>query len=540
MGVIQLANKGDIRIFIKVLPEANSWENQAFLPVWQARTIHGNSKNYDRYEYNQGLEQPPKTGKMLRVSGLYTDFYQLSMSQAYYLSGRKTEKAIFDYFFRKLPFDGGYAVFAGLEVLLEQIESLKFGEDDLEYLAVQGFDQQFLQYLRSFKFEGNIYSAREGDLVYPTRPVAIVEASLIEAQILETLLLNFLNYQTLIATKASRMRQAAGDRHLIDFGMRRAHGPAALHASRAAIIGGFNATSNVEAAKEYNIPVSGTMAHSFIQSFDDELQAFRNYAEKWPHDCILLVDTYDTLKSGVPNAVRVAREMEKQGHRLKGIRLDSGDLAYLAKKSRVLLDEAGLPYVKIAVSNQLDEYVIRSLLGQDAPIDVFGVGTSLVTGQPDAALDGVYKLAFVADKPRIKLSESIAKVTLPFKKQVHRIYNGEHMALGAECISLWDEREVTQMFHPFEPGKFFRFSNHKTEPLLHQVMAKGKRISPPRSLDEIAAYSKARLQQLPLEYKRFENPHRYKIGLSRELKDSRDQLIATYSKKEHYESPGSY
>lgn len=462
------------------------------------------------------------------------------MSQAYYLSGRKSETAIFDYFFRKLPFDGGYAVFAGLEVLLEQIETLRFQEDDLEYLAAHGFDKQFLQYLREFRFEGNLYSSLEGDLVYPTRPVVVVEATLIEAQLLETLLLNFLNYQTLIATKASRMRQAAGDLSLIDFGMRRAHGPAAVHASRAAIIGGFNATSNVEAAKEFNIPVSGTMAHSFIQSFDYELQAFRNYAEKWPQDCILLVDTYDTLKSGLPNAIKVAGEMEKKGHRLKGIRLDSGDLAYLAKKSRALLDKAGLKYVKIAVSNQLDEYVIRSLLGQEAPIDVFGVGTSLVTGQPDAALDGVYKLAYVADKPRIKLSETIAKITLPSKKQVHRVYNGEDMALGAECISLWSELEVSKMFHPFEPGKFFSFSDYQTEPLLHEVMTGGKRINPARSLDEIAAYSKKRLEQLPLEYKRFENPHRYKIGLSRELKESRDKLIATYSKKENYESPGSY
>ena len=462
------------------------------------------------------------------------------MSQAYYLSGREKEMAIFDYFFRKLPFEGGYAVFAGLETLLEQLENLRFKEEDLEYLAANGFDPKFLKYLRDFKFKGSLYSSMEGDLVYPTRPVVVVEATLIEAQLLETLLLNFLNYQTLIATKASRIRQAAGEGTLIDFGMRRAHGPAAIHASRAAIIGGFNATSNVEAAKRYNIPASGTMAHSFVQSFDDELEAFRNYAEKWPENCILLADTYDTLKSGLPNAIRVAKEMEKKEQRLKGIRLDSGDLAFLARKSRELLDDAGLQYVQIAASNQLDEYVIRSLLEQEAPIDVFGVGTSMVTGQPDAALDGVYKLASTSYKPRIKLSETISKITLPSKKQVHRIYNGEQMALGAECISHWEEQEVDLMFHPFEPGKFLRFSNYTTEPLLHKVMEGGNRMLPARSLEEISNYSQKRLEQLPLEYKRFENPHLYKIGLSRDLKESRDKLIATYSKKKSNAGPGTY
>jgi nicotinate phosphoribosyltransferase len=232
--------------------------------------------------------------------------------------------------------------------------------------------------------------------------------------------------------------------------------------------------------------------------------------------------------------------MEKKEQRLKGIRLDSGDLAYLARKSRELLDDAGLQYVKIAASNQLDEYVIRSLLEQDAPIDVFGVGTSMVTGLPDGALDGVYKLASTSDKPRIKLSETISKITLPSKKQVHRIYNGEQIAVGAECISIWEEQEVDLMFHPFEPGKFFRFSNYKTEPLLHKVMEGGNRTLPARSLEEISNYSQKRLEQLPLEYKRFENPHLYKIGISRDLKESRDKLIAMYSKKENNAGAGTY
>lgn len=445
--------------------------------------------------------------------------------------GREQERAVFDYFFRKSPFGGGYAIFAGLEVLLELLENLRFDEAELEFLDRNGFDPEFLAYLRNFTFTGTLYSSLEGDVVFPARPVLTVEGGLLEAQLVETLILNYLNYQTLIATKASRIRHAAGERVLIDFGMRRAHGPAASLASRAAVIGGFNATSNVDAGKIYGIPVSGTMAHSFIQSFDKELEAFRNFALKWPQRCTLLVDTYDTLKSGIPNAIRIAGEMEKRGQRLEGIRLDSGDLAYLAKKSREALDNAGYPYVKIAASNQLDEYVIRSLLDQEAPIDVFGVGTSLVTGQPDAALDGVYKLAFARDTPRIKLSETSSKITLPGKKQVHRVYAADGMALGADCITLWEEDSPVEMFHPFEPGKHFSFPGHTTEALLHKVMAGGKRTRPAPALEEIAGFSTGRLRQLPQEYKRFENPHTYKIGLSRDLKDSRDHLIANYSKK---------
>lgn len=451
--------------------------------------------------------------------------YQLTMAQAYYLNGNGEEDAVFDYFFRKLPFEGGYAIFAGLEILLEILESLHFDSSDLAYLEEQGFDKRFLAYLKEFRFSGNIYSSREGDILFPVRPILSVEASLIEAQLVESMLLNILNYQTLIATKASRMRQTAGERMLIDFGMRRAHGPAAHHASRAAFIGGFNATSNVLSGKEFGIPVSGTMAHSFVQSFDNELTAFREYAATWPDDCILLVDTYDTLKSGVPNAITVAKEMAAKGKQLKGIRLDSGDLAYLSKKARQMLDADGFEQVKIAASNQLDEHLIRSLLDQDAPIDVFGVGTSLVTGQPDAALDGVYKLAFAHGQPRIKLSENTAKITLPHKKQVHRVYDKSNGHAEADVVTMWEEQDICEMHHPFDIHKKMSFENCTSEPLLELVMEDGRRTKSPRPLEEIAAYASERISTLADEYRRFENPHIYKVGLSNRLNSEREDLI---------------
>ncbi|NCT17158.1 MAG: nicotinate phosphoribosyltransferase [Flavobacteriaceae bacterium CG_4_8_14_3_um_filter_34_10] len=461
----------------------------------------------------------------MQITGTYTDQYQLTMGQAYFLKGDGEKTAIFDYFFRKLPFKGGYAVFAGLEVVLEILENFHFTDSDIAFLKQQKFNSSYIAYLKDFRFKGSIYSTLEGDIIFPNCPVLTIEATIIEAQLIETLLLNMLNFQTLIATKASRSRQSAGNRVLIDFGMRRAHGPAAHLASRAAIIGGFNATSNVLAAKDFDIPVSGTMAHSFVQSFDEELEAFRFFAKVRPNDCILLVDTYSTLKSGVPNAITVAKEMESKGQKLKGIRLDSGDLAYLAKQARKMLDEASLQYVQIAVSNQLDEYVIKSLLEQDAPIDVFGVGTSLVIGKPDAALDGVYKLAFAYGKPRIKLSENTTKITLPFKKQVHRLYDSNHKMLGADLITLWEETEISKMYHPLDAKKNVAFNNCKAEALLQLVMKNGKRIFPSKSVADIASYSANRLQILPEEFKRFDNPHIYKVGLSKLLNEEREKLI---------------
>ena len=467
---------------------------------------------------------------MIDYTATYTDQYQLTMAQVYFLNGHKDQRAVFEYFFRKLPFGSGYAVFAGLEDLLDVLEDLWFDKADLEFLEEQGMDPAFLNYLKGFNFKGNIYASREGDLVFPTRPVLQVEGNIIEAQIVETLLLNLLNFQTLVATKASRMRWVAGDRRLVDFGLRRAQGVGGYHASRAAIIGGFDATSNVRAGRDYGIPVSGTMAHSFIESYEEELAAFRAFAEGRPDNCVLLVDTYDTLNSGVPNAIIVAKEMEKHGHKLRGIRLDSGDLAWLATESRKMLDSAGLDYVRIAASNQLDEYVIRSLLEQKAPIDMYGVGTSLVTGQPDAALDGVYKLVLAGAQPRIKLSETVTKITIPHRKQVYRMVNPGGGWIGADVVALDDEGDIKTMHHPFDPHKSMSVEKCRKEPLLETVMEGGERSSAPRPLADIAEYARKRLSLLPPEFRRFENPHIYKVGLSDGLKKERDELIEIHRK----------
>lgn len=462
---------------------------------------------------------------MFDYTATYTDQYQIIMSQVYFNNGLQEEKAVFDYFFRKNPFKGGYVIFAGLEDLLEAVEQLRFAGKDIEFLREEGLDKGFLVYLKNFRFRGNIYAPAEGDITFPTRPTLIVEASIIEAQILETLLLNILNYQSLIATKASRMRLSAGDRKLVDFGLRRAPATGGYSATRAAVIGGFDATSNVRTGRDYDIPVSGTMAHSFIQRYHDELSAFRDFAEIRAEDCVLLVDTYNTLKSGVPNAITVGKEMEKRGERLKGIRLDSGDLAWLAKKSRKMLDDAGLNYVSIAASNQLDEYVIRSLIKQGAPIDFFGVGTSLVTGRPDAALDGVYKLAYANNEPRLKLSENISKINLPGKKQVYRLFYKDGSFYGGDAVALANEKYFDTMYHPTEPHKSRSLVEFKKEPILKLVMKNGKRVTAPKKLSEIAAYCQQQLKELPEEFKRFENPHIYKVGLSKALKDKRDLLV---------------
>lgn len=467
---------------------------------------------------------------MIHYTGSYTDLYQLTMAQVYFRQGRHREPAVFDYFFRQLPFGNGYAVFAGLDNLLDILENWRFTDEDCRYLKVQGLAPDFVDHLREFQFTGSVRSLAEGQLAFPTEPILQVKAPMLEAQILETILLNVLNFQTLIATKASRMEQMARGNKLLDFGLRRSHGPAGYYASRAAVIGGFDATSHVRAGRDFDLPISGTMAHSFVQSYDSELEAFRQFAAERPHNCILLVDTYDTLHSGVPHAIQVAREMQKRGQQLQGIRLDSGDLAYLARKSRKMLDEAGLPEVKIAASNQLDEYVIRSLMEQNAPIDAFGVGTSLVTGQPDAALDGVYKLAQSGGKPRIKISENRAKVTLPGRKQVYRYYDAEGQLAGADAVSLAQESAPRQMHHPFEAGKQRSLAQHRSKALLEPVMENGRRITSPVSVREISQRRRENLAHLPPEYHRFENPHEYKIGLSPELLRQREELVQSHQK----------
>lgn len=450
------------------------------------------------------------------------------MAQGYFLSGRKDESAVFDYFFRKNPFKGGFVVFAGIADLLEILKDYKFHDEEINYLREQGFKEPFLEYLQDFRFNGTIYSAKEGEVVFGNTPLVQVHGNIIETQIIETILLNILNFESLVATKAARIREAAGDRIVLDFGLRRSQGFGGAQASKAAIIGGLDGSSNVYSGLVHGLSVGGTMAHSWIQSFEDELSAFRTYAEHFPENTILLVDTYDTLEQGVPNAITVAKELKESGHQLKAIRLDSGDLAYLSKKARKLLDDAGFTDVKIAVSNQLDEYLIKSLLDQKAPIDIFGVGTKLVTAYDNPALDGVYKLASINDKSTLKISENVEKITLPGIKKVTRYLN-DNGSFYADGIFLEDEQETTIIEHPFFPTKKTKVEDLEPISLLSKVIDNGEiKIQIP-SAKESAEYCKKQIERLNPEYKRFENPHVYKVGVSSELKALRDNIIKLHS-----------
>ena len=463
--------------------------------------------------------------------GLYTDFYEFTMSQAYYLTGKADLSACFDYFFRQNPFGGGYVIFAGISDLLDLLADFTFSKEDCDYLQRIGLQKEFLDYLRTFRFRGTVYAAREGEVVFPGEPLVRIEGNIIETQLIETLLLNVLNFESLIATKASRLRVVAGGRRVVDFGLRRAQGFGGVHASRAAIIGGLDATSNLYAAKTNDLEVSGTQAHSWIQSYDSELTAFRKYAEIFPDRCFLLVDTYDTLRSGIPNAITVAKELDARGHRLLGIRLDSGDLAYLSKRARTMLDQAGLQYVKIVASNQLDEYVIRSLLEQGAPIDAFGVGTRLITGQPSAALDGVYKLSMCDGKPRLKFSENFTKITLPGVKKIHRFTESDG-TFYADAILLEEETKAEVIHHPLFPEKKSQVGERAAEPLMQRVMHKGE-VQKTWSTAESAAYARERLGKLSSEHLRFENPHTFKVGISDALLDLRNELMRLYVNNFH-------
>lgn len=455
----------------------------------------------------------------------YTDYYELTMAQGYFLSGKHKLRASFDYFFREIPFDGGYVIYAGLGELIETIQNFSFSNEEIEYLQQEGFREEFLDYLENFRFKGSIFSVREGEVVFPTEPVLRVEGNLLETQLIETLLLNILNFQTLIATKAARIKLAAGEKSVVlDFGLRRSQGLGGIHATRAAFIGGFDGTSNVYSAQRFSIPAGGTMAHSWVQAFDKELDAFRNYAKFYPDNTTLLVDTYDTLGSGLPNAITVAKELKKKGHRLKAIRLDSGDLAYFSRQSRKMLDEAGFHDVQIAASNQLDERIITSLRTQQAPIDIYGVGTRLVTGHTSPALDGVYKLSSVDGNPKMKISENIEKITLPGRKKIYRYFNGDGTFYG-DAILFSDEKDIERMHHPTFPAKKSDLGGRDREILLSPVIENGEAKQPLPSVKEIASYTKKRLTQLQPEYKRLENPHIYKVGISTKLLEKRDLLL---------------
>ena len=461
----------------------------------------------------------------IHFTGSYTDQYELAMAEVYFKCGRKEETAVFDYFFRKLPLGSGFVLFSGLHDLLEILEHLCFSQQDLNYLAELNFDSSFLNYLSNFSFSGDIHACAEGEIVFPGLPILRVEGNLIELQIIETLLLNILNYQSLIATKAARLHYAAKDRKLVEFGLRRAPGAGGYSATRAALIGGCDGTSHVKAAADLGLHATGTMAHSFIQSEKDELTAFRNFARCRPEDCVLLIDTYSTLKSGLPNAIKVALEMKESGQQLKGIRLDSGPLGKLSRECRQKLDEAGLHEVKIVASNQIDELIIEALLQEGAPIDIFGVGSKLVTGYPDGSLDGVYKLCEIDGLARIKISEDKHKINLPHRKQILRLIDERGNFIGMDLIALADE-EITDSFcfslDSFVPVEISQF---KRERLQHLQMEKGKRVNPVPSIAEIKLYVQQRLAKLPEEFRLLKDAKIYQIGLSSNLKKALDEQI---------------
>lgn len=462
-------------------------------------------------------------------AALYTDYYQLTMAQGYLLSGKAQTNGVFDYSFRENPFGSGYVIFAGLTDLLEILGSLRFGDEEIEYIRSLGFREEFLQYLKNFSFTGTINAMREGEVVFPLEPIVRVDGNLIECQLIETLLLNLLNFQSLIATKASRIRYAAGNCKVVDFGLRRAQGLGGIHGSKAAIIGGIDATSNLYAAYHFSLEVGGTQSHSWIQSFGDELTAFRKFAEIYPNDCILIVDTYNTMRSGLPNAIKVAKEMEARGQKLKAVRLDSGDLALLSKKVRAMLDGANLNYVQIIASNQLDEYLITSLLQQGAPIDAFGVGTRLLAAHNCSALHGVYKLSIAGDQPTLKFSDNYAKTTLPGRKKVMRYFDANGQ-FDTDGIILETEEDVEILYHPFFSEQQRNVDEFTARPLMSKVMEGGHIIGILPNATESARYVTHRLVCLPSEYKRFDNPKQYKVGISPSLMRLRSFLFEQMQK----------
>ena len=465
---------------------------------------------------------------------LVADFYEFTMSNGYYINNMN-DIAYFDLFFRKVPDGGGYAIMAGLQQAIEYIQNLKFDEDDIKYLRNQNiFDEKFLEYLKDFKFTGDVWAVPEGTPIFPNEPIITVRAPMIEAQILETMLLLIVNHQSLIATKTSRIVAEAQGRAVMEFGARRAHGlSAAIYGARAAIIGGAVGTSCTLAAKEFDVPVSGTMAHSWIQSFDTEYEAFKEYAKIYPNNCILLVDTYDTLKSGIPNAIKVFDEVLKpQNIRPIGIRLDSGDLAYLSKEARKMLDEAGYSDCKICATNSLDEKLIASLLKQGAKIDLFGVGENLITAKSDAVFGGVYKLVAVEKEgkcnPKIKISENTTKITNPGYKKVYRFYDKDSNKALADVITLADEiipNDRYVIFDPVETWKKKTLTNYYVRPLQEQIFENGNLIYDIPNLKQVASFAKNELDNLWDEVKRIENPHKYYVDISKNLWELKNEML---------------
>lgn len=466
---------------------------------------------------------------------LHTDLYQINMMKTYWETGIHEKKAIFEAYFRKLPFENGYAIFAGLERIVRYIEQLRFTKTDIDYLRTLGeYPEEFLSYLEDFRFKGNIRSAVEGELVFANEPLVQVEGTLAECQLIETALLNIVNFQTLIATKASRVRMVSDNDPVLEFGTRRAQElDAALWGTRAAYIGGFKATSNVRAGKMFGIPVSGTHAHSLVQAYRDDYEAFKAYA-KTHRDCVFLVDTYDTLKSGVPNAIRVAKEFGNKINFL-GVRIDSGDMAYMSKKVRQQLDEAGFTKAKIYASSDLDEKTILNLKMQGAKIDVWGIGTRLITAYDQPALGCVYKLVSIEDENGVmvdtmKISSNAEKVSTPGKKQVWRITRNSDGKSEGDYIALWDERpdqlDELFMFHPVYTYINKTVKDFTARPILQLIFENGERVYDLPALVDIKKYKDEQIEALWDEYKRILNPEQYPVDLSQKTYDQKMASIA--------------
>ncbi|MBN1141192.1 MAG: nicotinate phosphoribosyltransferase [Deltaproteobacteria bacterium] len=465
-------------------------------------------------------------------SPLLTDLYELTMMAGYFEKKMHEKNAVFDLFFRKTPFEGSYAVFAGLEPALTYLSRLRFSPEDLRYLAGLGiFRSAFLNYLANFRFRCRVTAPPEGTVVFANEPLLTVEGHLGEAQLVESALLNLINFQTLVATKAARIRSVAGHAEVLEFGLRRAHGPdGSLGAARAACVGGVRSTSNVWAGRLFGIPVRGTHAHSWIMSFPDELDAFRAYADCFPDSCILLIDTYDTLKSGLPNALIVAQELRAKGHELVGVRLDSGDLAYLSKKVRESFDGAGYPEVKIVASSELDESIIESIRNEGGRVDIYGVGTKLATcaGEGGGALGGVYKLVRIGDEPKLKVTSDLTKATLPDRKKVLRVIGTEgRFEMDILCLEHEQPAPGDTVFNPVNPEETKRIPGGvRFEEIRRTVMENGEVVLPLPPLTACADLCQDQLNRLPEGSLRLKNPHRYKVSMSRGIHDLRSRLIA--------------
>ncbi|EIT84431.1 nicotinate phosphoribosyltransferase [Fictibacillus macauensis ZFHKF-1] len=473
---------------------------------------------------------------------LHTDKYQINMMYAHWKNGTANKRCVFEAFYRKNPFGNGYAVFAGLERIVYYLQQLKFTDADINYLRQQEeqYDEGFLQELHAFRFTGNLACVEEGTIVFPREPLIRVEARIFEAHLIETALLNFMNYQTLIATKAARIKQVAPEDYFLEFGTRRAQeSDAAIWGARAAYLAGFDATSNLLSGKYFDIPTKGTHAHSWVQSFESEEEAFRMFTEALPDQSTLLVDTYDTLKSGIPNAIKIGLELKKKGKALKGIRLDSGDLAYLSIKARAMLDEAGLTDTVIVASNDLDEDVISELKSQGARINVWGVGTQLITSAEQPALGGVYKLVAREEDgvyvPTIKISGNVEKVTTPGFKTVYRIINQESGKAEADYIAMEDEmlpEKDLYLFDPVDTYKSKTIHSFKAQKLLISIFENGKLVYKLPHVEEIKVHFKQQKQLFWPEHMRKLNPQTYFVDLSEQVWSTKMELLKAASFKQ--------